>query len=40
MDDVILVLATIVGLIPGAYFVFLVLRGAILSFRRSSDDDL
>jgi hypothetical protein len=40
MDDTLLIIATIVGLIPGAYFVWLVFRGAILALRRGGDEDL
>jgi hypothetical protein len=40
MDDALLLIATIIGLIPGAYFAWMVLRGAILALRRDSDDDL
>lgn len=33
-------LAFVVGLIPGAYFVWLVVKGLILSLRRGKDEDL
>ncbi len=32
--------AALVSMIPGAYFTWLVLRGLILSLRRSKDEEL
>jgi hypothetical protein len=33
-------IAALVSLIPGAYFAWMVIKGVILSLRRSNDDDL
>jgi hypothetical protein len=33
-------IAALVSLIPGAYFAWMVIKGVILSLRRSHDDDL
>jgi hypothetical protein len=40
MDETFLMIATLVSLIPGAYFAWKVIKGAILAFRRGGDDDL
>ncbi len=34
------IVALVVGLIPGAYFVWLVVKGLILTLRRGKDEDL
>jgi hypothetical protein len=34
------IIALIVGLIPGAYFVWLVVKGLILTLRQGKDEDL
>jgi hypothetical protein len=39
-SNIIVLLAALVSMIPGAYFTWLVLRGLILSLRRNRDDDL
>lgn len=33
------IIAMIIGLLPGAYFAWMVIKGIILSLRRSSDDE-
>jgi len=40
MDETLLLIATLVSLIPGAYFAWKVIKGAILALRQGSDDDL
>jgi hypothetical protein len=40
MDETLLLIATLVSLIPGAYFAWRVIKGAILALRQRNDDDL
>jgi hypothetical protein len=39
-SSTLVLIAAMVSLIPGAYFVWMVLKGLILSLRRSKDEDL
>ena len=39
-SSILVIVAAIAALIPGTYFAWMVLKGIILSLRRSRDDDL
>ena len=39
-NSTLVIVAALVSLIPGAYFAWMVLKGAILSLRRNRDDEL
>ena len=39
-SNVLTLIALVVGLIPGAYFVWLVVKGLILTLRQGKDEDL